>query len=83
MRGRGQGENMKDYNFEVLKDGAVVVSSHSIPLPDLAAAWSKIAHLAGTVEGPGYKIRVKDEIGGIVILVGVATARRYADAFAA
>jgi hypothetical protein len=54
MRGRGQGENMKDYNFEVLKDGAVVVSSHSIPLPDLAAAWSKIAHLAGTVEGPGY-----------------------------
>jgi hypothetical protein len=32
------------------------------------------------VSEPGCKIRVKDEAGGIVILVGVASARRYADA---
>jgi hypothetical protein len=49
-------------------------------LPDLAAAWPKIGQLARTVSEPGCKIRVKDEAGGIVILVGVASARRYADA---
>ena len=34
---------------------------------------------AKEVEGPGYRVRVKDETGGIVILVGVATARRFTD----
>lgn len=75
--------DMKRYHFEVLKDGAAIVSWHSIALPNLAAAWSKIAHLARMVEGAGHKIQVKDESGGIVILVGIATARRYADAFPA
>jgi urea transporter len=74
---------MPHYDFEVLKDGAAVVASHSITLPNLAAAWSRIAHLARTIEGAGHKIQVKDEAGGIAILVGIATARRYADAFAA
>ena len=74
---------MKHYEFEVLKDGAVIVAARGIALPNSAAAWSKIAELARTVEGQGYKIRVKDEAGGIVILVGVATALRYADAFVA
>ena len=74
---------MKHYECEVLKDGAVIVAAHLIALPNPAAAWSKIAELARTVERQGCKIRVKDEAGGIVILVGVATALRYADAFAA
>jgi urea transporter len=73
---------MKRYYFEVLRDGAAIIASHSIALPNLAAAWSRIAHLARAVEGAGHKIQVKDESGGIVILVGIATARRYADAFA-
>ena len=66
---------MKHYAFEVLNDGAVIVGSHTMVLPNLAAVWSRIADLAREVEGPGYKIRVKDETGGIVILVGAATAR--------
>ena len=70
---------MPHYDFEVLRDGAAVVASHSITLPNLAAAWSRIAHLARTIDGVGHKIQVKDEAGGIVILVGIATARRYAD----
>jgi hypothetical protein len=37
------------------------------------AAWPKIAELAKTFHEPGHKIRVKDETGGIVILIGVAT----------
>jgi hypothetical protein len=68
------------YDFELLNDGAVIAASRSIALPDLAAAWPKIGQLARTVSEPGCKIRVKDEAGGIVILVGVASARRYADA---
>jgi hypothetical protein len=74
---------MKYYHFEVLKDGLVIVATRSIALAGLAAAWPKIAELSRTHEGPGCKIRVKDETGGIVILMGVAAARRYAGLFAA
>jgi hypothetical protein len=70
---------MKLYDFEVLKDGVVISTSHAIALPDLAAAWPMIAAMAKTVDEPRGRIRVTDEAGGIVILTGVATARRYAD----
>ena len=69
---------MKLYDFEVLKDGAVIVASRAIALPNLAAAWPMIAAMARTVAEPGSRIRVTDEAGGIVILAGFATARRYA-----
>ena len=72
---------MKHYDFEVLKGETVIVAERSIVLPELAAVWSKIAELARAVEEPaGCKIRVKDQAGRIVILVGVATARGAADA---
>ncbi len=67
------------YDFELLKDGAVIEAARSIALPDLAAAWPLIAAMARTIQEPGCKICVKDEVGGIVILTGVASARRYAD----
>jgi hypothetical protein len=73
---------MKRYYFEVLRDGVAIIASHSIALPNVAAAWSRIAHLSRTIEGTGHRIQVKDETGGIVILVGIATARRYVDPFA-
>jgi len=73
---------MQRYHFEVLRDGAAIIASHTVTLPNVAAAWSRIARLARMVDGGGHKIQVKDESGGIVILVGIATARRYADAFA-
>jgi hypothetical protein len=66
------------YDFEVLKDGAVIAAEQTIALPDTSAAWPKIAELAKTFDEPGHKIRVKDEAGGIVILIGVATLRRSA-----
>ena len=59
------------YDFEVLKDGAVIAAEQMIALPDTRAAWPKIAELAKTFDEPGHKIRVKDEAGGIVILIGV------------
>ena len=68
------------YDFEVVKDGAVIAAEQAIALPDTSAAWPKIAELAKTFDEPGYKICVKDEAGGIVILIGVATLRRSANA---
>jgi hypothetical protein len=65
-------------DFEVLKGETVVAPKRSIALPDVAA-WPKIASLAKAIDEPGYKIRVKDWAGGIVILIGVAALRLYAD----
>ena len=65
------------YDFEVLKDGAVIAAEQTIALPDTSAAWPKIAELAKTFDEPG---RVKDEAGGIVILIGVMALRRCANA---
>jgi hypothetical protein len=49
-------------------------------LPDIRAAWPWIAEVAKTFDEPGHKIRIKDEAGGIVILIGVAALRFCADA---
>jgi len=68
------------YDFEVLKDSVVIAAEQTIALPDTSAAWPKIAELAKTFDEPGHKIRVKDETGGIVILIGVTALRRCAKA---
>jgi hypothetical protein len=68
------------YDFEVLKDGAVIAAQQTIALPDANAAWPKIAELAKAFDEPGHNIRVKDEAGGIVILIGVMALRRCANA---
>jgi hypothetical protein len=68
------------YDFEVLKDGAVIAAEQTVALPDTHAAWPKIAELAKAFDEPGHKIRVKDETGGIVILIGVMALRRCANA---
>jgi hypothetical protein len=68
------------YDFEVLKEDAVIAAKQTIVLPDTSAAWPKIAELAKAFDEPGHKIRVKDEAGGIVILIGVIALRRCANA---
>ena len=40
------------YDFEVLKDGAVIAAQQTIALPDANAAWPKIAELAKAFDGP-------------------------------
>lgn len=71
------------YDFEVLRDGAVVAAKRGIELPDTRAAWPEIARLATTFDQPGCKIRVKDASGRIVILTGVATVRQHGSIHAA
>ena len=66
---------MHVYDFEVLKDGAIIAATRSFALADIRAAWPEIAKLAKRFDEPGCKIRVKDEAGRIVILTGVAAVR--------
>ena len=64
----------------MLNGETLVASKRSINLPNVGAVWTKIAKLAEAIDEPGYKIRVKDQSGGIVILIGIAALRRCADA---
>ena len=65
------------HDFEVLRDGAVVAAKRAIRLADTRAAWPEIVRLAKSFDQPGCKIRVLDESGRIVILIGAATVRRF------
>ena len=67
------------YDFAVLKDGAVVTAKQAIALPDTGVAWPEIAELAKRFDEPGHKFRVRDQAGGIVILIGVTTLCRCAN----
>ena len=70
---------MEVYDFEVLKSDAVIAAKQSIALRDPKAAWPRIAKLARIFDEPGCTIRVRDEAGGIIILIGVTSIRRYSD----
>ena len=71
---------MKVYDFELIQNGAVVEAWRGVPLPNLSAAWPRLEMLAAAVNGPGFKLRVRDAAGGIVIQTGVASMRRLAEA---
>ena len=70
---------MQFYQFEVLKGEEVISSESSVPLYNPKAAWPKIAKLARSTNLPGCRIRVREQSGATIILVGVAVAMRYAD----
>jgi hypothetical protein len=71
---------MRVYDFEVLKDGAIIAAKQTIALPDTSAAWPKVAELTKSFDDRVTKSVFRDEAGGIVILIGVATLRRCANA---
>ena len=68
---------MEQYDFAVLK-GAETIAATRSALPDPRAAWSRVAELAENVDEPGCLIRVTNEAGEVLILVGVAAARGMA-----
>ena len=74
---------MRLYDFEVLKDGAVVSVERAVVLADARAAWPEVERIARRHSESGFKIRVKDEAGRIVILTGVAAVLRHASMLAA
>jgi hypothetical protein len=68
------------YSFEVLKGEKVISAEPSVPLYDSRAAWPKIAKIAKKINAPGCRIRVKEQSGETIILIGASAAQRYADA---
>lgn len=66
---------MKRFDFEVLKGERVSWAVGSRHLQSVADAWPRVVEIAGRFSEPGHRIRVTDEEGSIVILVGVASAR--------
>jgi len=70
---------MQLYEFEVLRGEEVISAEPSVLLHNTKAAWPKIARLAKSIKLPGCCIRVREQSGETIILVGVAVAMRYAD----
>ena len=70
---------MDFYDFEVLRGDEVVAAERSVLLDSPKAAWPKIIRLAKSLNLPGCRIRVKEQTGETIILVGIAAALRYSD----
>ena len=66
------------YEFEVVKDGSVILSE-TIRLPHIRFAWPAIKQLAQRFCERGHRTRIKDQAGGIVILTGVAAVRELVE----
>ena len=72
---------MARYDFEVIERGEAIVSARSVELQNTKALWSRIAELAKKVYAPGRTIRVTNQLGEMIILIGVAAALRCASSF--
>ena len=68
---------MKLHDFEVLKGDRVVLARRSVVIDNLKDAWPVITEMEMTTKEAGCRVRVTDETGAIVILIGVATARLH------
>jgi hypothetical protein len=67
--------DVKLHDFEVLKGDRVVSARRSVVVGDLRDAWPLISEMAMATKEAGCRVRVTDETGAIVILIGVAAAR--------
>jgi hypothetical protein len=67
------------YDFEILRGEEIIWAERLVRLSSPRAAWPKIIKLAKSVKFPQCRIRVKEQAGATIILVGVAVALRYAD----
>ena len=66
---------MKRYNFEIWQGGAKSAVERDVAIADANGLWLRIGAIAKRISPPsdGF-IKVTDEMDGIVVLVGVATA---------
>ena len=70
---------MPYYHFEVLHGDDVIAAEKSVALESSRAAWPKVIDLAKSLDQPRCRIRVRDQTGGTIILIGASAARRYPD----
>jgi len=65
------------YDFEVLQGDDVIVAERAVALDDSRAAWPKIIGLARSLTAPGCRIRVREQQGDTIILIGATAARLF------
>jgi hypothetical protein len=65
------------YDFEVLKGDDIISAERRVALDDSRAAWPKILGIAKTLKLPGCRIRVREQQGDTIILIGASAACRY------
>jgi hypothetical protein len=68
------------YDFKVKKCDETIVVMQSVALPDMESLWSEVVALAQSFNEVGSRIIVTNEVGEIVILVGIATASSFLNA---
>ena len=74
MKGR---DPLRFFDFEVLQGDDIIVAERAVDLVDSRAAWPKIIGMAKTLDAPGCRIRVREQQGDTIILIGATAARRY------
>src|SRR5271155_5213585 len=74
--GASHGGGMTTYTLNVLKGDETIAAFQSVFLVNSRAIWPKVAELAWSVGEAGGQIRVTDQAGSVVVLVGVNSARR-------
>jgi hypothetical protein len=67
---------MERYDFEVRQGDDTIASERCVELRGPKAVWRRIGELASKSYAPGCRIRVTNQGGEIVMLIGIATARR-------
>jgi hypothetical protein len=76
MASAGGGLPMQRYDFEVLSNGRVMYRETAVMLPDGPVVWTYVENVADMVSAfPHARIRVTDEFGRIVVLVGARAKR--------
>jgi hypothetical protein len=72
-----------DYSFEIKRADRILHVIERVPLTEPREAWGVIEDLALRFDGPGLRIIVKDEAGGVVIMAGLVSARNSLEKSAA
>jgi hypothetical protein len=72
---------MTTYRFNVFNRDQTVAAIQSVVLGTPGALWRKVAEIAWNVGESGGQIRVTDQAGQVVVLVGVNSARRACGPF--
>jgi hypothetical protein len=67
---------MATYNFNVFNRDQTIAAIQSVVLGHPRAVWSKVTELAWNIGETGGQIKVTDQTGELVVLVGVNSARR-------
>ena len=71
-----RGEEMVTYRFDVFNRDLTVAANQSFVCSNSRKVWPKVTELAWSVGETGGQIKVTDQAGRVVVLVGVNSARR-------